>query len=191
MSDFIINIGFWLLEKIPGALILFYKFISPIRIEPNRLDFNVPGWERKLSLCLKNIGKRTIYDIQILLPIESVPFEAITIKTRPDKEGENIESIHDISINYSVYRLNIKCELSNYIILNIYQLEPNHSYNFKIKVSGNLSIKPRILGFKQKENPILTQQNKVAITGEISKKFPCKKAFLVGFSILMKRTKHV
>ncbi|MBI2356996.1 hypothetical protein HYV12_03045 [Candidatus Dojkabacteria bacterium] len=186
-EDVLLNIFFAIIDKIPGAIELLYKFISPIRIEPAELEFKTNVWNEKLSFTVSNLGRRTIYEIYLLIPIENTAFDEIKIKTSEEEKTLNQENLRNISLNYSILLLHITAEGKNFVLLKIYGLDKQTSNKFTIKTKGRFKSKLSILQFQTKEQAVLSNAKEIAIQFQIPKKFRYKNIKLAGTSILLKR----
>jgi len=187
MQDIVINILFWIIDKIPGALDLVYKIISPVRLIPKVISFKTKKWSEQLSFSIYNVSAKTIYEIYVLIPIKKTPFEDVKIKISKDKEDDNVEQIGEIVFNYSIIRFNLIADHNNFILLKVYGLNSKDANRFKIKTNGIFTSKIKVLSFKTKEQSILTKGREVAVSFQIPKKFPYKKPQMKGIEILLSK----
>jgi hypothetical protein len=146
-------------EFIWHALVRFFRFISPLKVAPKKIEGRRPNeFLPIISLQIKNRTRQSLYNVRVA-GISKNKFEIITI-------GDNLEkgkTVEHMSLNTNVLIADvIEKETNNHgWVLVLHKIEGSSTVDMKIKVNNSEDIYFKVMDYRFKEAPVTERSDGV------------------------------
>lgn len=138
-----------------------------LQVNPKKLNFNSIGWEQKLSFYIINNFQIPLFEIYLLINISNA--HATDFKIKPiniDKQFN--EKFGDAEMNCQfVLICGVYSTGKEYILLKIFQINPNSTQTFSIRTNTTSVVNLHLLEYSKEQQKILKKDNEIAIQFKI------------------------
>jgi len=161
MKKAILEIAFLLLDKfLPWKL---KKRLPLIFIEPKKIVVNASEWHHRQSFFVKNIYKKPLFEVYILVEYKPAAASDIEIEKNNINEEHQV-TIKDIILNYDFAVGNFRLDgVEEASVIRIHQINPGITDQFKITCKASCEINLKVLGFSNEESKIIIKEGAAAI----------------------------